>query len=77
MAQNRLARIVGERVALAGQAGAFRTCPECEGASGIVRQGAGPHLAALRCAECGRHISWLSEASVIAIGAAIDERAAE
>ena len=34
-------------------------CAECGEHAVIIAAGAGPHVAALRCACCGRHRGWL------------------
>lgn len=80
MALEPYARLQGKRVALSGDAGPFAMrCPltqECttrtgqvRGGEGVVSPGSGPHLASVRCATCGRHLSWIGRAHLDALAA--------
>lgn len=37
------------------------TCKECGGVEVKMFQGKGPHVAELRCKECGRHNQWMGK----------------
>lgn len=69
MAQDNLARLLGQRVALVGREGPFRVCPTCRSCEGRIEKGSGPHVASLVCTGCTSHISWLSRAHVDAFAA--------
>lgn len=70
MAQDILVRTLGMKVALHGLHGAFKLCPYCGGAHGIVADGKPPHIAALHCNQCARHLSWLSRDQLVGLAAA-------
>lgn len=36
-------------------------CPACRSERFIVTSGAGPHAAGKRCADCGKHLGWVSK----------------
>ena len=67
MAHDDYGRLRGERIALAGEHGPFRHCPACGSQSGLIGGGAGPHLASLKCTDCGAHISWIGRAHLDAL----------
>jgi hypothetical protein len=49
-------------VTLDREAGPFRPCRYCDSAVAVIADGSGPHLAAIRCAGCERHLSWMPKA---------------
>ncbi len=69
MAQDTYVSLVGRPVALEGTTGPFRACPYCVSHRGIVAPGAGPHIAAINCAQCERHLSWLGRDHLDAMAA--------
>lgn len=69
MAQDTYARLVGVPVALEGETGPFRACPYCSSHTGRVAEGTGPHIAAVECQVCDRHLAWLSRDHLAAMAA--------
>lgn len=74
MDKEEFADLHGLRVRLDQEAGPFRRCAvgqECETASqtAIVSPGVGPHIAQLKCADCGRHLSWIGRTHLEALRA--------
>lgn len=76
MAQDRYAPLAGTFVQLEGSEGPFRECRYCNCTSARVVFGTGPHLGALRCAGCERHLSWISRDHMEALLAKIRGAAA-
>lgn len=61
--------MAGRTVALDGSAPALRPCRFCHAQRGVTTGPKGPHHDGVRCADCGRHLGWLTapaeEADVI------------
>jgi hypothetical protein len=55
---------VGREIETSEAHGVLAPCPRCGGLDGVVTEGSGPHLAALRCKACGRWAGWLSRATI-------------
>ena len=75
MAQDILALTLGRKVGLHGLHGAFKLCGYCGSATGIIADGTPPHLAALHCNQCMRHLSWLSRDHLVGLAALPGDRA--
>ena len=67
MALDRYAPIIGTHVALRGDGGTFPVCGRCRSREGIIGKGIFTHPGHLRCACCGKHLSWVGASHMDAL----------
>lgn len=67
--QSAYAPIIGQSVVLSLTRGPFRSCV-CGSTLGIVGVGISTHPGHLKCAKCGKHLSWIGRSHMDALLAA-------
>lgn len=77
MDMDNFADLHGKTVKLNGDIGPLRECAwgqECDESPqiGVVVAGRPPHAGQLKCKTCGRHLSWLSRATLAGIRATME-----